>query len=146
MKFLSVWITVFLTAFSTAPAAQSAKPNIVVILADDFGWGSSTPYGAKGLNTPNLDRLAREGRRFTHAYTPSSVCTPTRYALVTGRYCWRTSLNHGGVANTLDPLRKKKLLDRSLADRLMNFETLEEANDPLFYAALSIRLYNNVFC
>jgi arylsulfatase A-like enzyme len=67
-------------------ATDSAKPNIVVILADDFGWGSSTPYGAKGLNTPNLDRLAREGRRFTHAYAPGSVCSPSRYGLMTGRY------------------------------------------------------------
>jgi arylsulfatase A-like enzyme len=81
-------------------------PNIVVILSDDYGYGSAGAYGADPalVRTPNLDRLAREGRRFTDAYTPSSVCTPTRYALMTGRYCWRTSLNHGGVANTLDPL------------------------------------------
>jgi arylsulfatase A len=81
-------------------------PNIVVILADDFGYGSVGAYGADPalVRTPHLDRLAREGRRFTDAYTPSSVCTPTRYALITGRYCWRTPLNHGGVANTLDPL------------------------------------------
>ena len=87
-------------------AAAERNPNIVVILADDFGYGSVGAYGAdpKLVRTPNLDRLAREGRRFTDASTPSSVCTPTRYALLTGRYCWRTSLNHGGVANTLDPL------------------------------------------
>ena len=104
MKSLSVWITVFLTAFSTAPAAQSAKPNIVVILADDFGWGSSTPYGAKGLNTPNLDRLAREGRRFTHAYAPGSVCSPSRYGLMTGRYYWRTAIKDGEVLTPTAPL------------------------------------------
>ena len=87
-------------------ATPPATPNIVVILSDDYGYGSLGAYGADPalVRTPHLDRLAREGRRFTHAYTPSSVCTPTRYALVTGRYCWRTSLNHGGVANTLDPL------------------------------------------
>ncbi len=87
-------------------AAAPSAPNIVVILADDFGYGSLGAYGADPalVRTPHLDRLAREGRRFTDAYTPSSVCTPTRYALVTGRYCWRTPLNHGGVANTLDPL------------------------------------------
>jgi arylsulfatase A len=95
------------TAAVTAHAASApSSPNIVVILADDYGYGSLGAYGADPalIRTPNLDRLAREGRRFTNAYTPSSVCTPTRYALVTGRYCWRTSLNHGGVANTLDPL------------------------------------------
>jgi arylsulfatase A len=99
------------TLVAAAPAPSIAavpltQPNIAVILADDFGYGSVGAYGADPqlIRTPNLDRLAREGRRFTEAYTPSSVCTPTRYALVTGRYCWRTSLNHGGVANTLDPL------------------------------------------
>ncbi len=96
-------LSVPIASFAAVPAAN---PNIVVILADDFGYGSVGAYGAdsKLIRTPHLDRLAREGRRFTNAYTPSSVCTPTRYALVTGRYCWRTALNHGGVANTLDPL------------------------------------------
>ncbi len=91
---------------SAAFAATPSTPNIVVILSDDYGYGSVGAYGADPalVRTPHLDRLAREGRRFTDAYTPSSVCTPTRYALITGRYCWRTSLNHGGVANTLDPL------------------------------------------
>ncbi len=97
----------YLTACVTLSlAAAPLTPNIVVILADDYGYGSLGAYGAdaKLIQTPHLDRLAREGRRFTDAYTPSSVCTPTRYALLTGRYCWRTSLNHGGVADTLDPL------------------------------------------
>ncbi len=87
-------------------AGNSALPNIVVILSDDYGYGSLGCYGAdpKLVRTPHLDRLATEGRRFTDASTPSSVCTPTRYALLTGRYCWRTRLSHGGVANTLDPL------------------------------------------
>jgi arylsulfatase A len=89
---------------SVARAAE--RPNVVVILSDDYGYGSAGCYGANPalIRTPNIDRLAREGRRFTDAGTPSSVCTPTRYALLTGRYCWRTHLNHGGVANTLDPL------------------------------------------
>jgi arylsulfatase A len=86
----------FLTATALAPlhAAAQKKPNIVVILADDFGFGSLNCYGAdtKHIRTPNLDRLARQGIRFTDANTPSSVCSPSRYALLTGRYCWRTSL------------------------------------------------------
>ena len=95
-----------LVGLASSVARAAATPNIVVILSDDYGYGSLGAYGADPalVRTPNLDRLAREGRRFTEAYTPSSVCTPTRYALITGRYCWRTSLNHGGVANTLDPL------------------------------------------
>ncbi len=70
------------------------KPNIVIILADDYGWGSAGCYGAdpKLIRTPSIDRLAAEGRRFTDANTTSSVCSPTRYSMLTGRYCWRTSL------------------------------------------------------
>ncbi len=89
-----------------ATANAIDRPNIVVILADDFGYGSVGCYGAdpRLIQTPAIDRLAREGRRFTDASTPSSVCMPTRYALLTGRYCWRSRLNHGEVLNTLDPL------------------------------------------
>jgi arylsulfatase A len=81
--------------------AEAASPNVVVILADDMGWGSMNCYGAdpKMVRTPNLDRLAAQGRRFTDAVAPSSVCTPTRYALLTGRYCWRTPLKSGVIGN-----------------------------------------------
>ena len=87
-------------------ATAAERPvNIVVILADDYGYGSSGCYGADGklVRTPNIDRLAREGRRFTDANTTSSVCSPTRYSLMTGRYCWRTSLTHE-VLGTFSPL------------------------------------------
>jgi len=78
-----------------APAAP-ATPNIVLILSDDLGWGSIGCYGAdpKLVRTPAVDRIAKEGRRFIDACTPSSVCSPTRYAVLTGRYCWRTPLQH----------------------------------------------------
>jgi hypothetical protein len=85
-------------------SAGPERPNVVVILADDFGWGSLGCYGAKGLKTPNLDRLAREGRRFTQAYAPGSVCSPTRYGLMTGRYYWRTSVKDGEVLPGNGPL------------------------------------------
>jgi arylsulfatase A-like enzyme len=90
---------------TTGAAAPPAKPNIVVILADDYGYGSAGCYGADGklVRTPHIDRLAREGRRFTDANTTSSVCSPTRYSLLTGRYCWRTSLTHE-VLGTFSPL------------------------------------------
>jgi arylsulfatase A-like enzyme len=89
--------------FLTASAAD--RPNIVVILADDFGYGSAGCYGAdpKLIRTPAIDRLAAEGRRFTDGNTTSSVCSPTRYSLLTGRYCWRTSLTHE-VLGTFSPL------------------------------------------
>lgn len=89
---------------ATQPACAAAHPNIVVILSDDYGWGSATCFGAKDLKTPSLDRLAREGRRFTHAYAPGSVCSPTRYGLMTGRYYWRTSVKDGEVLPGNAPL------------------------------------------
>ena len=77
-------------------SAAARKPNIVVILADDFGYGSLNCNGGdtRLIRTPNLDRIAKEGVRFTNANTPSSVCTPSRYGLLTGRYCWRSSLQY----------------------------------------------------
>lgn len=64
----------------------SQPPNIVVIFADDLGYGDVGCYGATHVRTPNIDRLARQGRRFTDAHSASAVCTPSRYALLTGRY------------------------------------------------------------
>jgi arylsulfatase A-like enzyme len=61
-------------------------------------------YGATGVQTPNLDRLAKDGRRFTHAYAPGSVCSPTRYGVMTGRYYWRTSVKDGKVLPVNSPL------------------------------------------
>jgi len=81
-------------------ATQSnSKPNIVFILADDFGYSSLNSYGAdkKLVRTPHIDRIAESGMRFTDASTPASICTPTRYSFLTGRYPWRTSLKNGVV-------------------------------------------------
>ncbi len=72
------------------PAAEAAdRPNIVIILADDIGYGDLGCYGATRVKTPHVYRLARQGLRFTDAHAPSAVCTPTRYALMTGQYAWR---------------------------------------------------------
>ncbi|MCB8932671.1 MAG: sulfatase-like hydrolase/transferase [Chthonomonadaceae bacterium] len=71
-----------------APAPD--KPNIVVILADDLGYGDLRCYNSESkVATPNVDRLAREGMRFTDAHAPSTVCTPSRYGLLTGRMTFR---------------------------------------------------------
>ncbi|MBN8732898.1 MAG: arylsulfatase [Acidobacteria bacterium] len=85
-------------AASLAPQApaQSARPNIVYILADDLGYGDLRCYNdSSAVPTPNYDRVAREGVRFTDCHSPSSVCTPTRYGILTGRYCWRSRLKSG---------------------------------------------------
>ncbi len=81
------------------------RPNIVVVLADDLGYGDvgCNGEGAK-IPTPHIDRLAAEGMRFTDAHSPSSVCSPTRYALLTGRYAWRTRLQQGVLVAWDSPL------------------------------------------
>jgi arylsulfatase A-like enzyme len=84
-------------------AKNRLQPNIVLILADDLGYGDLSSYGAERLRTPNIDRLAREGMRFTDAHSPHSVCTPTRYGLLTGRYAWRSWVGHG-VISVNDPM------------------------------------------
>jgi arylsulfatase A-like enzyme len=77
---------------SRSRATAVGKPNIVLILADDLGYGDLSCYGATKVETPHIDRLARDGVLFTDAHAPSAVCTPSRYAVLTGRYCWRTQL------------------------------------------------------
>ena len=96
-------IVLALVLAATALARDPDRhPNIVIILSDDLGFGSLNSYGAgkHQIRTPNIDHLASEGRRFTDANAPSSVCTPARYGLLTGRYCWRTSLRHGVLGIT----------------------------------------------
>jgi len=74
-------------------AAPNRMPNIVYILADDLGYGDLGCYNPQSkIPTPNLDRLATQGLRFTDAHAPTAVCTPTRYSILTGRYCWRSPL------------------------------------------------------
>jgi len=73
------------------PPAVSGLPHIVLINADDLGYGDVGCYGARKVQTPNIDRLAREGRMFMDAHAASAVCTPSRYCLLTGQYAWRIS-------------------------------------------------------
>jgi arylsulfatase A len=84
----------------------AAKPNILYILADDLGYGdvqALNPQRGK-IRTPHLDRLAAQGMAFTDAHSGSSVCTPTRYGLLTGRYAWRTRLQNGVLDGYVEPL------------------------------------------
>jgi arylsulfatase A-like enzyme len=104
-------IAVGLLLFGAVHAAEPAKPNVVYILADDLGYGDPGCYNPQSkIPTPNIDRLAKEGVRFTDAHSPSAVCTPTRYALLTGRYAWRTRLQKGVQGPFSPPLIAEKLL------------------------------------
>lgn len=77
-------------------AVAADKPNVVIIYTDDQGYGDASCLNPDGkFKTPNLDRLAREGMTFTDAHCSDTVCTPSRYGLLTGRYSWRTSLKRG---------------------------------------------------
>jgi len=85
--------------------ARPVRPNIVLILADDLGYGDVRCNNPQGkIPTPEMDRLAAEGMRFTDAHSSSSVCTPTRYSLLTGRYCWRSRLASGVLGGLSPPL------------------------------------------
>lgn len=75
------------TRADESPAAK--QPNIIVIMADDLGYGDLSCYGASTYKTPNIDQLAAEGRRFTSGYCSASTCTPTRYSMLTGTYAFR---------------------------------------------------------
>ena len=88
---------------NASPADPSDnRPNIVLLLTDDLGYGDPVCYNPQSkAPTPFMDKLAREGRRFTDAHSPTSVCSPTRYAILTGRYAWRTRLKLG-VLNPWD--------------------------------------------
>jgi arylsulfatase A len=93
-------LTLLLASFTAA-----AAPNIVFILADDLGYGDVKALNAASkIPTPNIDRLAAEGMTFTDAHSPSAVCTPTRYATLTGRYSWRSKLKRGVLNGYGEPL------------------------------------------
>ncbi len=107
---LALCAMVFLWAACGDTEQTASPPNIVVILADDMGYGDPGAWNPDSkIPTPHIDRLAVAGMRFTDAHSPSAVCTPTRYGLLTGRYAWRTRLTKGVLAgyspNLIDTTR-----------------------------------------
>lgn len=103
-KFL--WCLLLGVCFSSCSWAASPPPNILVILADDLGYGDvqcNNPRRGK-IPTPNIDKLAAQGLRFTDGHSSSGVCSPSRYTLLTGRYHWRTRLQRGIVGVFGEPL------------------------------------------
>jgi len=88
MKFIALLFSIFAAPFAFTTIAAD-RPNIVLIYADDLGYGDVSCYGATKVLTPNIDRLAREGLRFTDAHSSSATCTPSRFAMLTGEYAFR---------------------------------------------------------
>ena len=96
----------FVQAQECGAEKESSRPNVVLIYADDLGFGDLGCYGAKGVSTPNADRLAANGLRFTNAHAVASTSTPSRYSLLTGEYPWRkpgTDVAAGNAAMIVSP-------------------------------------------
>jgi arylsulfatase A-like enzyme len=104
-----LFVLLFVTLMTTtSDCAERPLPNVVVIYADDIGYGDLGCYGGTGAKTPHVDRLAKEGRRFTSGYCSSATCTPSRYSLITGEYAFRrkgTGVLPGDAALLIEPGR-----------------------------------------
>ncbi len=86
---LILFALLVLGANSSMNAQSNKKPNIILIYTDDLGYGDVSAYGTSAISTPNIDRLAKNGVRFTNAHATSATCTPSRFSLLTGKYAWR---------------------------------------------------------
>jgi arylsulfatase A-like enzyme len=102
-------MTLALVSYAAWASAQPAgRPNVVLIYMDDLGYGDTSAYGATTIRTPQMDRIAREGVRFTSGYATSATCTPSRFSLLTGKYAWRqegTGVLPGNAALVIDPAK-----------------------------------------
>src|SRR5687767_15979675 len=96
-------LCVAVLAMALGSRAAARGPNVVFLLADDLGYGDIGSYGQRKIKTPNLDRLAKEGMRFTNFYAGSTVCAPSRASLMTGQHTGRTYIRGNGEL----PLRKQ---------------------------------------
>lgn len=115
---LSMALVALSLSIPTQTLSGSERPNVIFMMADDLGYGDVQAYNPKSrIPTPHLNRLAEEGMRFTDAHSPSAVCTPTRYGVVTGRYCWRSSLKRGVLNGYGAPFMQP---DRPTVATLMN--------------------------
>jgi arylsulfatase A-like enzyme len=95
---------IFSLANPVMAASVASRPNIVLIIADDLGYGDLGCYGATKIKTPNMDKLASQGVRFTQGYAPSSTCTPSRFSLLTGEYAWRQKGRKNSILDGDAPL------------------------------------------
>src|SRR3954468_957539 len=96
LTFLRLFAVLVALACGSIPAQAANKPNIILINADDLGYGDLSCYGQKKFSTPNLDRLTQEGVRFTQAYAGDAVCAPSRCALMTGMHTGHARIRGNG--------------------------------------------------
>ncbi|MDO6739331.1 sulfatase-like hydrolase/transferase, partial [Wenyingzhuangia sp. 2_MG-2023] len=135
---VSLFLTFSLNAESQTTTHKS--PNIIYILADDLGIGDLSVYNENSkIQTPHLDQLAAEGMRFTDAHTSSSVCTPTRYGILTGRYNWRTPLKQFVTWGNSPMLIKK---DRTTVASMLQENGYNTANIGKWHLGLNWSMKN----
>ncbi len=112
---LSLFSVVWCAALAPAASEEPRRPNIIYIMADDLGFADLGCYGQKAIRTPNIDRLAAGGRRFTQCYAGSTVCAPSRSALMTGLHTGHTRVrNNFGIVGGVGPQRRVPLRDEDL--------------------------------
>ena len=120
----------FVSLLSAAAAAEGRRPNIILFLIDDLGWRDIGANGSTYYQTPNIDRLAREGVRFTDAYAACAVCSPTRAAVLTGKYPARLLLTDWLPNGRWDPksrLRSARFVRSLPLEEITLAEALREA-------------------
>ncbi|HEY3392519.1 MAG TPA: arylsulfatase [Lacipirellulaceae bacterium] len=103
-----IYLLALAIVFLTTAVESAERPNIVLIYADDLGYGDVGCYGATAVRTPNIDQIANEGMRFTDAHSAAATCTPSRYAMLTGQYAWRrkgTGILPGDAPLIIEPGR-----------------------------------------
>jgi len=115
-QYLQTWWIFTLCVFACFSQGDAAQPNVILIFADDQGYGDLSCFGSETINTPHIDRLAKEGRKFTNFMVASPVCTPSRAALMTGCYPKRVGMHQ----HVLFPTSKKGLnpSEHTIADHL----------------------------
>ena len=100
--------TPLLSAASAYAQNEAGKPNVIIILADDLGYGDLECYGAKNVKTPHVNKLAKQGIRFTDGHAVAATSTPSRYSMLTGEYSWRrpdTDVAAGNAGMIIKPAR-----------------------------------------
>ena len=120
------WIIISCNVCGGVPfeMAQDSLPNVILILADDLGYGDVSCYNEDAAwETPHIDHLARQGMRFVDAHTNASICTPTRYGILTGRYNWRSRLKKGGFNGFSKPLVDPERLTIAELFKQRNYHT-----------------------
>ena len=121
-------------------AVPPPQPNFILIMADNLGYGDIEPFGSKLHRTPNLNRMAREGRRLTSFYSASGVCTPSRAAILTGKYS-----HNNGIKTSLfiNPDKKQIEIAKQVGAQLVELHTGYYANSPA--SEKSLKLNHRIF-